>query len=166
MEGIDPKSLDSFTRAALHPELTESEKQIRNAFVREYLEDYDHIAAAIRIGFMKSFAEDYAHKFMAEPYVQNRIKELELDAGIETDADRTKRQILAGLKREANYRGEGSSHGARVTALTNLAKLYGMEPATKTQTELKVTTPVQFYLPHNGRDPLPEGPAPATPDPA
>lgn len=158
MESLDPTGLDSFTLAALHPELSESEKRIRDRFVAEYLEDYSQVEAAIRIGFMKSFAEDYAKKFLAEPYVQQKIMEAEHELGILTPDDRRKAEVLAGLRREANYRGAGSSHGARVTALTNLAKLYGMEPATKTQTELKVTTPVQFYLPHNGRDPLPEPP--------
>lgn len=155
MQSIDPRSLDSFTQAAFHPELTESEKRIRDAFVREYLEDYSHINAAIRVGFMKSFAEDYANKFMAEPYVQQKIRELELDAGIKDDNDRDRRLVLATLKREMQYRGAGSAHSARVSAAAQLAKLLGMEPALKTKTEVSVTTPVQFYLPHNGRDPLP-----------
>lgn len=154
MQGFDPKSLDRFTQAALHPELTTSEREIRDAFVREYLEDYNETEATIRIGFMASFAKDYAGKFMSEPYVLQKIKEREATLGIETDDDRRKLQILAGLRREANYRGSGASHSARVNALTNLAKLYGMEPPTKTQAEVKVTSPVQFYLPHNGRDPV------------
>ena len=44
---------------------------------------------------------------------------------------------------------------AGVAAAAQMAKLLGMEAPTKTETKLSVDSPVQFYLPHNGRDALP-----------
>lgn len=143
MEGAPFHFLDSFPSAAFHPGLSDSEKAIRDAFAREYVDGYNHIEAAIRVGFLKSFAEDYAHKFLAEPYVQQKIKELEADAGASESIDVEKRRVMAIIRRESQYKGAGSAHGARVMATMYWAKLLGMEPAPK-DSEKSVVTPEEF----------------------
>lgn len=105
------------------PELTPREKAMRDAFVKEYLLDYDPVQAAIKLGFKTAIAETYAKRFMNEAYVLKRIAELE---GRGTDALKA---IRTGLVREANFRGAGASHSARVSALAQLSKIEGMEKA-------------------------------------
>jgi hypothetical protein len=118
---------------AMAPELSNSEKELRNRFVDEYLLDFSQTAAAIRIGFAASFAQTYAEKFMAEPYVRKRISELQLamDGDEKAEADRDRRRIRAALLREAHYRGPGSSHAARVSALAKLAAIRDMDSPLK-----------------------------------
>lgn len=114
---------------------TSRELALRDQFVKEYLVDYDKVKAAIRCGFAKSFAEDYATRFMEEPYVHKRIKELESKNNADDcPNDQDARSIIkSGLFREANFTGNGSSHSARVSALANLAKIHGMEAPTKVE---------------------------------
>jgi phage terminase small subunit len=116
-------------KAALAPELTTMEKQIRDRFVTEYLIDHDAFGAALRCGYIHSFAMNYAVAFMKEPYVNQQILERELGLSGNEDQEKefNKKRILSGLFREANYRGAGSSHSARVGAWTTLAKIHGMD---------------------------------------
>lgn len=116
--------------AAMMPEMTAREKALRDLFVKEYLEDYDPFAACLRCGFMRSFAAEYATKFMGEPYVRQQLQIMQhVETNIAPSEDEyNKKRIMNGLFREANFRGEGSSHSARVAALAKLAALHGMEP--------------------------------------
>ena len=111
------------TEDELETELTPREKALRDAFVKEYLQDYDHVQAAIRLGYKASIAAMYAKRFMEESYVLKKIAELE---GRGVNPIQT---IRTGLVREANFRGVGASHSARVSALTQLSKIEGMEKA-------------------------------------
>jgi hypothetical protein len=108
------------------------EKALRDFFINEYLVDYDAVGACVRVGYGKSYAKEFAARFMAEPYVLRTIqqKEGEIGAGSD-DPEVAKKRIIAGLNREANYRGPGSSQSARVAALSRLANLYGMDPTNK-----------------------------------
>lgn len=115
---------DSEERSYTHREL-----QLRELFVKEYLVDYDAIGAAIRCGYNRGIAKEYAVRFMEEPHVLRLIAKQEAAPESEEAEDAMRRQIIAGLKREANYRGAGSSQAARVAALAKLAHLAGMEPA-------------------------------------
>lgn len=117
------------------PELTFREKALRDKFVKEYLQDYDQVAAAMRIGYPKSYAREFAARFMEEPYVAKKIKELE-QAVTEEDIESERRRIKAGLVREANYFGPGASQAARVAALSKLAQMAGMDAPTRVQSEL------------------------------
>lgn len=125
--------LSFWEEGAMAQELSDSEKKLRNQFVDEYLLDFSQTAAAIRIGFSASFAQTYAEKFMAEPYVRKRIMELQnAMAGDEkAEADLDRRRIRAALMREAHYKGPGSSHAARVSALSKLAAIRDMDAPTK-----------------------------------
>lgn len=114
---------------------TYREKALRDLFINEYLVDYDAIGAAIRVGYNRGIAKEYAVRFMDEAYVAREIARREA-APEKSDEEALKKRIMAGLVREANYRGPGSSQAARVAALGKLAQLNGMEPASKTQTQL------------------------------
>ncbi len=125
------------------PELTDAEIYQRRRFVAEYLKDHDGTAAAMRVGYMRSFAKVMADRFLSEPYVQrlisdnlnaqteeSRAKLKEQDVGEHLDP---KDQVLAALLREALYKGPGSSHAARVSALKQLSSIYGLDAPTKTE---------------------------------
>lgn len=155
---FDRAKLDSWNAAAMAPELTDQERMIRDQFVREYLIDYDPFQAALRVGYVKEFAAEYAAKFMSESYVAKQIKESELSGGMLPDEAQAKSLIKALLFREASSRGTGTSQAARVAALSKLMSLYAMDAPTKVQSTVEVSGGVSFYIPHNGRDPLPEEP--------
>ena len=114
--------------------LTKQERALRQRFVEEYLADYDPVAAAIRLGYQEAFAQQYAKQFLSEPYTLRLIKEKEAEFGILTAEDQHRRHIVAGLYREAYNRFNSGS--ARVAALTQLAKIIGIEAPVRT--ELKV----------------------------
>ena len=116
--------------------LTKSEMEIRDKFVAEYLVDYDAYKSCIRIGYAPAYAKDFCVRFMAEPYVLNKLKATEFDPGAPLDIEQEKRRVLAGLWREANNFGAGSSQAARVAALSKLSAFYGMDAPKKTQTEV------------------------------
>ena len=118
--------------------LTKQEKALRQRFVAEYLADYDAIDAAIRLGYQEAFAQQYAKQFLTEPYTLKLIKEKEAEFGILTEDDQHRKKIVAGLYREAHSRFNSGS--ARVAALTQLAKIIGIEAPVKTQQEVRVTT--------------------------
>ena len=118
--------------------LTKQEKALRQRFVAEYLADYDAFAAAIRLGYQEAFAQQYAKQFLTEPYTLKLIKEREAEFGILTEEDQHRKKIVAGLYREAHSRFNSGS--ARVAALTQLAKIIGIEAPVKTQQEVRVTT--------------------------
>lgn len=145
MEAVDIESLNALPiqepeqvqEASNERTYTYREKALRDLFVKEYLVDYNAIGAAMRVGYNRSIAKEYAVRLMDEPYVAREIAKHEGATGddVEDEAVQRKR-ILAGLRREANYTGPGSSQAARVAALGKLAQLYSMEPATRTKTEL------------------------------
>lgn len=114
--------------------LTKQERSLRQRFVEEYLADYDAVGAAIRLGYQEAFAQQYAKQFLTEPYTLKLIKEREAEFGILTEEDQHRKKIVAGLYREAHSR--FNSGAARVAALTQLAKIIGIEAPLKT--ELKV----------------------------
>ncbi len=113
--------------AAMEPELTEREKALRDLFVNEFLVDYDEIKAAQRVGFQKAFAEDYAKKFMAESYVQKRIKQLEhsIKADDKSMEEYDRQTVLAVLRKEAQN--PFGTPAARVQAAAKLASIRGMD---------------------------------------
>lgn len=122
--------------AEVSPDLTNQEKELRDAFVKEFLLDHDAYAAAIRVGFQEQFATQYASQFMGETYVRKRIMEMSHEVPEQEDKqDKAikQKQIIASLFREANYRGSGASHGARIAALAKLASLHGMDQPTKVE---------------------------------
>jgi len=114
--------------------LTKQEKALRQRFVAEYLADYDAFGAAIRLGYQEAFAQQYAKQFLTEPYTLKLIKEKEAEFGILTEEDQHRKKIVAGLYREAHSRFNSGS--ARVAALTQLAKIIGIEAPVKSEVKL------------------------------
>lgn len=105
--------------------LTPKMKEIRDRFIAEFLRDFNGPNAYIRAGGPATTAVKMANTFLHEPYVAKRIWEVvEL---LEEEQIISRKRILAGLVREANYMGIGASHGARVAAYGKLANILGME---------------------------------------
>lgn len=139
MEDIDRESLEALPIQDPDEEqrsYTPREIQLRDRFAKEYLLDYDPIGAAVRVGYNRGIAKEYAQRFMEEPYVERKIKQLESAPETEEEESVVRKRIIAGLNREANYFGPGSSAASRVAALGKLAQLKGMEPVKQTKTEL------------------------------
>lgn len=116
--------------------LTFREKQVRDHFVNEYMTDYNAKTAAIRVGYGNSIAGEMSLRFMQCPYVQRQIKNKETANEEVDDAAIARKRIIAGLTREANYNGPGSSPSARVAALSKLSAIYGLDAPKVTKTEL------------------------------
>lgn len=118
-----------YTELLKQPELSKAEKKLRDDFVAQYFIDFNPTLAAQRIGFMRSFAEEYGKKFMEEPYVAKKVAEFyrRKDEDEEHEEELDKRTIRRRLMKEAVYYGPGSSHAARVSALSQLKALYGMD---------------------------------------
>lgn len=125
---IDPEDIDreQWAWAAMDVELTPREKALRDAFVEQYLIDYDEVAAAQRVGFQVAFAKDYAIKFMAEAYVRQRIevvKHIKVDEKKMEQFD--KETVRAILRREMHN--SHTSGAARVQAASKMAAILGMD---------------------------------------
>lgn len=125
--------LDDIVEPGEERAYTAREKALRDYFVEQYLIDYNAQSAAVRVGYNKSMAKEFAAKFMAEPYVLREIQRREgvVDPTKPDDKEAARKKIMAGLLREANFFGPGSSQAARVAALSKLAQLHEMEPKFK-----------------------------------
>ena len=131
--------------------LTATEKSLRDRFVKEYMKDYDALGAATRVGYSSSYASQFAGQFMQEPYTRQAISRAEEALGGKTEKERHRKRVVTMLYREANSRGTGSSHGARVSALSRIGTMLGLdEPAKIELTEKK--SAITFYIPQNGRE--------------
>jgi hypothetical protein len=117
------------------PVLNYRERALRDLFVQEYLTDYDQFAAALRCGYAESYAREYAGKLMNEPYVRQKIRELEVLPEDEDNPEKMKNYVVVGLRREANYRGSGASPSARVAALSKISSIYGLDAPTRSKNE-------------------------------
>lgn len=112
--------------------LTEQERKLRLDFVKEYLKDFDMVAAAMRLGFLKQYSEKYSKEFMAEPYVQILLSSISAKEPDDVDAqEEADRQLVLRTLRETAQHGPPSS---RVTAAARLAAILGMDAPIKTQT--------------------------------
>ena len=93
-------------------------------FVDEYLIDLNATQAAIRAGYSAKTAYSQGQRLLKNVEVaaslaehgQKHAAELDLSAG----------RVLRGLLEEATRTGEGSSHGARVSAWGLLGKYHGL----------------------------------------
>lgn len=125
------------------------EKALRDFFINEYLVDYDATAAAIRVGYGRAIAKEFGARFMQEPYVLRQISKREgsVDPNNPEDDDAARRKIIAGLVRESNYRGPGSSQAARVAALSRLSQIYGMDMSKKPEDDPNEALEGSFVVP-------------------
>ncbi len=117
-----------FFDQGLVPAPTETQRIMLDRFVEQFLRDYDAVEACRRLGYGTEHARSFARQFMETPYVANKIRDVEEAEKEEDDeAEMMRRRVKAGLLREANNFGEGTSQSARVAALVALGKIAGME---------------------------------------
>jgi phage terminase small subunit len=90
-------------------------------FVEEYLTDLNASAAALRAGYASG---DIGRQLITKPHVQAAVAAAKGARSERTLV--TADEVVAGLKAEAAYAGEGSSHGARVAAWGWLGRHLGM----------------------------------------
>lgn len=128
-------------------DLLPAEKRLRQDFVDEYLEDYDAIAACMRLGYSLASARSYANKFLKEPYTLRLLKEKEKAFSL-SEIDVHKKKIISGLYKIAQGAIPGSAV-AKVSAYSQLCKILGLEAASKS--EVSLSESVKFYIPENGR---------------
>lgn len=111
--------------------LTPKMKERRDRFIAEYLVDFNGPRAIIRAGGSYTTAEKISSQFLHEPYVLKKIRET-IDL-LEEKNIINRQRVLAMLVREANYTGQGASHGARVSAASKLASILGMDAPIKVE---------------------------------
>lgn len=110
------------------PPPNETQRAQLDRFVVEYLRDYDAVGACLRLGYGAEHARTLAGQFIQYPYVASRIRDVEeADKDEDDESEIIRKRVKAGLLREANNFGEGSSQSARVAALMALGKIAGME---------------------------------------
>ena len=137
------------------PEIPPRQLQLYDDFVREYLQDFNWIQATLRIGYPSNIAADYAQKFKTTPYILRRIEEAKrAQPHSENVEDNYRQQVINALLRESQYSGPGSSHGARVGALSKLSSILAMDAPTKTETTVEHTggTTVEHSIAYDDLD--------------
>ena len=120
-----------------HPEVGMSTKKLtpkQAAFVNEYLVDLNAAGAARRAGYSERTAAEVGYENLRKPQIKEAIEK-----AIEERAEHvelTANEVIEGLRREARFTGEGSSHSARVQALSWLGRHKAMF-TDKSQVEVK-----------------------------
>lgn len=131
---VDPDDIDDtqWAWAAMSPELTDREKALRNAFVDEYLIDYDETAAAQRVGFQVGFAKDYAVRFMNESYVRQRIEFVKHSKVDTIKMEQFDKETVRAVLRKEMHNNFGTA-AARVQAAAKMAAILGMDKPVETK---------------------------------
>lgn len=129
------------------------QRQLFDRFVSEYLQDFNWIQATLRVGYPGKVAADYAQKFKETPYILRRIEQAKRAKPHSADVEENYRhQVINALLREAQYSGAGSSHGARVGALSKLTSILDMEAATKTEATVEHKGSVEHTINYDELD--------------
>jgi len=93
-------------------------------FVEEYVVDRNARQAAVRAGYSARCAQVIGCENLTKPMVVSAIAEL---SRVKVDmAEVSCELVVSGLLAEANYFGEGASHGARVSAWEKLGRYLDM----------------------------------------
>ena len=93
-------------------------------FAQEYLIDLNATQAAVRAGYSKKTAGAIGRENLQKPSIAAAISESR--SRISREFNITITDIMTGLLREANFKGAGCSHSARVNGLTQLGRHLGM----------------------------------------
>lgn len=94
----------------------------QEAFVAEYLIDLNATQAAIRAGYSEKTAQEQGSRLLSNVMVAQAIAD-GASKRIQK-AEITAQDVLSGLYLEATRTGDGSSHGARVSAWGLLGKYH------------------------------------------
>ncbi len=93
----------------------------QECFCREYLVDLNATAAAHRAGYSERTAKQQGSRLLTNVDVQAEAQEARAKrTGLTQDA------VVQGLLKEAEFKGEGSSPAARVSAWAHLGRHLGM----------------------------------------
>lgn len=104
--------------------LSPDERAVRDSFVDEYFFDFDPFAACLRIGLTAEAAQQCVPTFMAEGYVQNKIKEKMHSRSINSETEKENdRALIINTLRQASQKGPFVS---RVSAAKALAEMRGL----------------------------------------
>lgn len=93
-------------------------------FVAEYLIDLNATQAAIRAGYSAKTAAEMGYENLSKPQIAEAVAAAQ--AKLADNAGVTQERVVGGLLREAEYDGEGTQHGSRVSAWAHLGKHLGM----------------------------------------
>lgn len=124
--------------------LDDASKAMRQAFVAEYVKDFNATKAVIRMGWNGAigYIRKKGSELLREPYVQQLIEAFL--ASVKEDAIVTRQRILAGLVTEANNAPEAAT---RVNAWAHLGKMLGMYVEKK---EVNITGSGVMLVPATG----------------
>lgn len=125
----------------------------RQEFAKAYLVDFDPTMAALRCGLADPDDPDGARTigwyYFRQPETLAAIQAF--SATIENDKIVSRERVLMGLLEEANYRGIGASHSARVAAWAKIAAMLGAEkPADPNAPDPNKVRGGVMLIPHMG----------------
>ena len=92
----------------------------QSRFVEEFMVDLNATQAAIRAGYSEKTARVIGPENLSKPACREAIERALAERAERTEL--TAAEVIDGLRQEATYHGEGSSHGARVSAWSWLGK--------------------------------------------
>lgn len=101
---------------------TLTEKQ--DMFVKEYLIDLNATQAAIRSGYSEKTAQEQSSRLLSNVMIAEAVAKAQQERSERTEI--TQDDVVRGLLKEAQFTGTGATHGARVSAWSQLGKHLGM----------------------------------------
>lgn len=129
----DLYEIDSFEEFPHDYDLTLGEVKLREKFVEQFMIDHDYFKACLRIGYTGDNAKEFANRFRTDPLV-NQLLAKALVARENEDQEVTRSKIRNAMLSEG-FRPDNIP-SARIAALTQAAKFYGMESPVKIQQEV------------------------------
>jgi hypothetical protein len=111
---LDPRQLETA--------LTEKEVVLRDAFVAEYLKDFDPYKACLRMGFQATFAVQWAHTLFNDGYVQRKLDYMTRAPVVSPEQDAMDRALVELTLKKVMQAGSDS---ARVAAVREFRALRG-----------------------------------------
>jgi hypothetical protein len=106
----------------LEPALTEKEILLRDAFVSEYLKDFDAYRACLRLGFQATYATQWSTTLFQDGYVQRKLAHIMAQPTASPEQEAMDRALLENTLRLVMQRG---SDAARVSAAREFRALKG-----------------------------------------
>jgi hypothetical protein len=111
---VDPRHLE--------PALTEKETLLRDAFVAEYLKDFDPFKACLRLGFQATYATQWSQTLIQDGYVQRKLSYMMAKPAATPEQEELDRAMVENTLRLVMQRGSDS---ARVAAVREFRAMRG-----------------------------------------
>jgi len=125
-EARDAKSANSIKLAGrVEHKMQTGAKRRRQRFIAKYVVHWNATRAALEIGTPTPSASRQGSEFLREPYTLMLLTQA--IEGMKEDELCSRNEIIAGLKKEACFVGDGTNHGARIAAWDKLSKIKGMQ---------------------------------------